>query len=217
MATMLCFLVTDANISAPMLKKSLLASTERSFNNITVDGDMSTNDLMLCMANGAALNKRPGVGSKDSKRFQACLNTVARSLAKQVVKDGEGATKFVEIEVRNARNPVEAKRAAMTVSKSSLVKTALFGEDANWGRIMAALGYSGVEMDEARTDIYIGKSKLVEKGLGQGKPADRDATLALKQREVHIIIDLHKGKASETVWTCDMSYEYVKINAAYRS
>jgi len=105
----------------------------------------------------------------------------------------------------------------MTVAKSSLVKTALFGEDANWGRIMAALGYSGVEMDEARTDIYIGKSKLVEKGLGQGKPADRDAALALKQREVQIAIDLHKGKASATVWTCDMSYEYVKINAAYRS
>jgi len=217
MATMLCFIVTDANISASMLKKSLLASTESSFNNITVDGDMSTNDLILCMANGAALNKRPGVSSKDSKKFQACLDTVTRSLAKQVVKDGEGATKFVEIEVRNARNPIEAKRAAMTVAKSSLVKTALFGEDANWGRIMAALGYSGVEMDEARTDIYIGKSKLVEKGLGQGKPADRDATLALKQREVQIAIDLHKGKASATVWTCDMSYEYVKINAAYRS
>ncbi len=217
MATMLCFIVTDANISAPMLKKSLLLSTERSFNAITVDGDMSTNDMILCMANGAAGNKRPGAGSKDSRKFQACLDTVARSLAKQVVKDGEGATKFVELEVRNARNSVEAKRAAMTVAKSSLVKTALFGEDANWGRIMAALGYSGVEMDEARTDIYIGTSKIVEKGLGQGKPADRDAALALKQREVRIVIDLHKGKGSATVWTCDMSCEYVKINAAYRS
>ncbi len=217
MATMLCFIVTDANISAPMLKKSLLASAEISFNNITVDGDMSTNDLILCMANGAAGNKRPGVGSKDSKKFQACLDTVARSLAKQVVKDGEGATKFVEIEVRNARSSIEAKRSAMTVAKSSLVKTALFGEDANWGRIMAALGYSGVEMDEARTDIYIGKSKLVEKGLGQGKLAEREAALALKQREVRIIIDLHKGKASASVWTCDLSYDYVKINAAYRN
>ncbi len=217
MATMLCFIVTDANISAPMLKKSLLASAEISFNSITVDGDTSTNDLILCMANGSAGNRRPGVGSKDGKKFQACLDTVARSLAKQVVKDGEGATKFVEIEVRNGRSPIEAKRAAMTVAKSNLVKTALFGEDANWGRIMAALGYSGVEMDEARTDIYIGKSKLVEKGLGQGKVAERDAALALKQREVEIIIDLHKGKASATVWTCDMSYEYVKINAAYRS
>ena len=217
MATMLCFIVTDANISAPMLKKSLLASTEVSFNSITVDGDMSTNDLILCMANGSAGNKRPGVGSRDSRKFQACLDAVARSLAKKVVKDGEGATKFVEVEVRNARNPMEAKRAAMTVAKSSLVKTALFGEDANWGRIMAALGYSGVEMDEARTDIYIGKSKLVEKGLGQGKVAEREAALALKQREVEIIIDLHKGKASARVWTCDMSYDYVKINAAYRS
>jgi glutamate N-acetyltransferase/amino-acid N-acetyltransferase len=217
MATMLCFIMTDANISAPMLKKVLSVSTEKSFNIITVDGDTSTNDMVLCMANGAAGNKRPGVGSKDSRKFQACLDAVSRSLAKQVVRDGEGATKFVEIEVRNAKNPVEAKRAAMTVAKSSLVKTALFGEDANWGRIMAALGYSGVEMDEAKTDIYIGKSKLVEKGQGQGKHAERDATLALKQREVQIIIDLHKGKAAAAVWTCDLSYEYVKINAAYRS
>lgn len=217
MATMLCFIVTDANISAPMLKKSLLASTEKSFNIITVDGDMSTNDMVLCMANGAAGNKRPAVGSRDSKKFQGCLDAVARSLAKQVVRDGEGATKFVEIEVRNARNPVEAKHAAMTVAKSSLVKTALFGEDANWGRIMAALGYSGVEMDESRTDIFIGKTKLVEKGLSTGKHAEKEAALALKQREVQIIIDLHKGKGAAAIWTCDMSYEYIKINAAYRS
>ncbi len=217
MATMLCFIVTDANIAAPMLKKSLLLSTERSFNNVTVDGDMSTNDMILCMANGAAGNKRPAAGSKEQKKFQACLDTVARSLARQVVRDGEGATKFVEIEVRNAKNPVEAKRAAMTVANSSLVKTAIFGEDANWGRIMAALGYSGVDMDEARTDIYFGKAKIVEKGLGQGKTAERDATLALKQREVQIAIDLHKGKGNAIVWTCDLSYEYVKINAAYRS
>ncbi len=217
MATMLCFIVSDANISAPMLKKALIESTEKSFNSITVDGDMSTNDMILCMGNGAAGNKRPAPGSKDAKKFQTCLDTVARSLARQIVRDGEGATKFVEIEVRNAKNTVEAKRAAMTVAKSSLVKTALFGEDANWGRIMAALGYSGVEMDEAKTDITIGKAKLVEKGLGQGKIAERDAALALKQREVHISIDLHKGKGNATVWTCDMSYEYIKINAAYRS
>lgn len=217
MATMLCFIVTDANIAAPMLKKALLSATEQSFNNITVDGDTSTNDMVLCMANGAAGSKRPAPGSKDQKKFQACLDTVTRALAKQVVRDGEGATKFVEIEVRNAKSPAEAKRAAMVVAKSSLVKTALFGEDANWGRIMAALGYSGVEMDEARTDIYFGKAKLVEKGLGQGKAAEREATLALKQREVQLVIDLHKGKGNAAVWTCDMSYEYIKINAAYRS
>jgi glutamate N-acetyltransferase/amino-acid N-acetyltransferase len=216
LATMLCFIVTDANISSPILKKALLASTERSFNNITVDGDTSTNDMILCMANGAAGNRRPVAGSKDLRKFQACLDTVTLSLAKRVVRDGEGATKFVELVVRGAKSPVEAKRAAMAIAKSSLVKAALFGEDANWGRIMAALGNSGVEMDEARTDIYIGKAKLVEKGLGQGKAADRDAALALKQREIQIIIDLHKGKASSTIWTCDLSYEYVKINASYR-
>jgi glutamate N-acetyltransferase/amino-acid N-acetyltransferase len=217
MATMLCFIVTDAAIAAPLLRKALLSSTERSFNSITVDGDTSTNDTILCMANGAAGNKRIAAGSKEFKKFQSCLDAVARTLAKQIVRDGEGATKFVEIEVRNAKNPREAKQAAVTVAKSSLVKTALFGEDANWGRIMAALGYSGVDMDEAKTDIHIGKAKIVEKGLGMGKAVEREAALALKHREIQIIIDLHKGKGNATVWTCDMSYEYVKINAAYRS
>ena len=217
MATMLCFIMTDANIAAPLLKKSLLASVERSFNSITVDGDTSTNDMILCMANGAAGNKRIAAGSKELKKFQACLDAVSRSLARQVVRDGEGATKFVEIVVRGAKSPAEAKRAAVTVAKSSLVKTALFGEDANWGRIMAALGYSGVDMDESRTDISIGKAKLVEKGLGQGKIADREAALALKQREVQITIDLHKGKSESTIWTCDLSNEYIKINASYRN
>ncbi len=217
MATMLCFIVTDANIPAPMLKKALQISTEKSFNTITVDGDTSTNDMIICMANGAAGNKRPAPGSKENKKFQTCLDTITQSLAKQVVRDGEGATKFAEIVVKNAKTPAEAKLAAMTVAKSSLVKTALSGEDANWGRIMAALGYSGVEMEEAKTDIFIGKTKLVEKGLSQGKAAERDATLALKQREVQITIDLHKGKASAAVWTCDLTCEYIKINAAYRS
>jgi glutamate N-acetyltransferase / amino-acid N-acetyltransferase len=217
MATMLCFIMTDANVTSAMLKKALQISTEKSFNIITVDGDTSTNDMVLCMANGAAGNKRPAPGSKEYKKFQACLDTITRALAKQIVRDGEGATKFVEIEVRNAKNPAEAKRAAVTVAKSSLVKTAISGEDANWGRIMAALGYSGVDMDETKTDIFFGKTKLVEKGLGQGKAAERDATLSLKQREVQIIIDLHKGTSAATIWTCDLSCEYVKINAAYRS
>ncbi len=217
MATMLCFIVTDAVLSSPLLKKALIASAEKSFNSITVDGDMSTNDMILGMANGAAGNKRITPGSREFKKFQTCLDSVARALARQVVRDGEGSTKFIEIEVRNAKSPVEAKRAAMTVANSSLVKTAIFGEDANWGRIMAALGYADVEMDEARTDIMIGKARIVEKGLGTGKAAEREASLALKQREVQIVIDLHKGKGSATVWTCDLSYEYVKINAAYRS
>ena len=217
MATMLCFIVTDAVVSAPVLKKALAGVTEKYFNNITVDGDTSTNDMILCMANGAAGNKKMASGGKDLKKFFACIDAVGRSLAMQIVRDGEGATKFAEITVLNAKTPLEAKRAAMAVAKSSLVKTALFGEDANWGRIMAVLGASGVNMDEARTDITIGKARLVEKGLGQGKAAERDAGAALKQREIQISIDLHKGKAQATVWTCDLSSEYVKINAAYRS
>jgi glutamate N-acetyltransferase/amino-acid N-acetyltransferase len=123
----------------------------------------------------------------------------------------------VEISVRGARNPVEAKRAAMAVARSFLVKTALFGEDTNWGRIMAVLGSCGVDMEEGRTDISFGKAKLVEKGVSLGKQAEKEATAALKQREVPVGIDLHKGKGESTVWTCDLSYEYVKINAAYRS
>ena len=217
MATMLCFIVTDAAVAAPMLRKMLVASLDRSFNMITVDGDTSTNDMVLVMANGAAGNKKPAPGSKDVKKLQACLDEVTRALAQQVVKDGEGATKFVEITVRSAKNPVEAKRAAMAIARSYLVKTALFGEDANWGRIMAVLGSCGVDMDESRTDISFGKAKLVEKGVSMGKQAEKESTAALKQREVHVAIDLHKGKGEATVWTCDLSYEYVKINAAYRT
>lgn len=217
MATMLCFIVTDALVAAPMLRKMLTASVDRSFNRITVDGDTSTNDMVLFMANGAAGNKRVAPGSKDLKKLQACLDAVTRSLALQIVKDGEGATKFVEITVRGAKDPVEARRAVSAVAKSSLVKTALFGEDANWGRIMAVLGSCGVDMDEARTDISFGKTKLVEKGVAMGKHAEKEAAAALKQREIHIVIDLHKGKAESTIWTCDLSTEYVKINAAYRS
>ena len=217
MATMLCFIVTDAFIAPPMLRKMLTASVDRSFNMITVDGDTSTNDMVLFMANGAAGNKRIAQGSKDLKKLQTCLDAVTRSLALQIVKDGEGATKFVEITVRGAKNPVEARRAVSAVAKSSLVKTALFGEDANWGRIMAVLGSCGVDMDESRTDISFGKMKLVEKGVAMGRLAEKEAATALKQREIHIGIDLHKGKAESTIWTCDLSTEYVKINAAYRS
>ena len=217
MATMLCFIVTDAAVAAPMLRKMLLASIDKSFNVITVDGDMSTNDMVLCMANGAAGNKRVAPGTKDQKKLQACLDVVTKTLALQVVKDGEGATKFVEITVHGAKNPVEARRAASAVAKSSLVKTALFGEDANWGRIMAVLGSCGVDMDEARTDISFGKAKLVEKGVSMGKHAEKEAAAALKQRDIHIGIDLHKGKGDSTIWTCDLSTEYVKINASYRS
>ena len=216
LATTLCFIVTDALISAPALKKALHASVDGSFNNITVDGDTSTNDMILCMANGAAGNRRIVPGGKDLKKFQACLDTVTRSLAMQVVRDGEGATKFVMVTVRGTKTPKEAKQAAMAVARSSLVKTALFGEDANWGRIMAVLGSSGVEMDEARTDIFIGKAKVVDKGLGQPR-GEREAAAVLKHRDIEILIDLHKGKAGATVWTCDLSCEYVKINSAYRS
>ncbi len=217
LATMLCFIVTDAAIAAPQLRKALATSADASFNRISVDGDMSTNDTILCLANGAAGNRRIAPGSREAKKFQACLDAVAVSLARQVVRDGEGATKFAEIEVKNAKTPADARRAAAAVAQSSLVKTALFGEDPNWGRIMAVLGACGADMDEAKTDIFFGTTKLVERGLTLGKAVEREAAKALKQREVRITIDLHKGRSRAEIWTCDLSPEYVKINAAYRS
>ena len=215
MATMLCFIVTDASIAAPMLKRALLSSTEQSFNNITVDGDMSTNDMILCMANGAAGNKKPAPGSKDLKKFQACLDTVTRSLARQVVRDGEGATKFIEIEVKGALSEADAEQAAFAVANSNLVKTAIYGNDANWGRIMAALGYSGAAMREEKVDIYFGRVKVAGQGLSSGR--DAEASEVLKKKQIKMAIDLNLGKFSAKVLTCDLTEGYIRVNADYRT
>jgi glutamate N-acetyltransferase/amino-acid N-acetyltransferase len=215
MATMLCFIVTDAAVAAPMLRKMLIASVDRSFNVITVDGDTSTNDMVLCMANGAAGNKRVAPGTKDAKKLQACLDAVTRSLAMQVVKDGEGATKFVRVEVVNAGSDREALKGARAIANSLLVKTALYGNDANWGRLMAALGYAGISIREEKVDISINGVTVAKGGMATGR--DREANEALKAKEVRLVADLHLGTGRSRVLTCDLTEDYVKINAEYRT
>ena len=215
MATLLCFIMTDIAAESQELKEMLFASTDRTLNRITVDGDTSTNDTALLIANGlsgVALNRR---GAR--KRFQKILDDVMMTLAKALVKDGEGATKAVEIAVRGAQSNAHALQVAETVAHSNLLKTALFGEDANWGRILAAVGRSGVPIKPHAIDVYFADVLMVKNGMGCGKKAEAQATRILKQPEFVLTIDLKSGKGRASVLTCDFSIDYVKINAAYRS
>ncbi|MEW6569632.1 MAG: bifunctional glutamate N-acetyltransferase/amino-acid acetyltransferase ArgJ [Nitrospirota bacterium] len=213
MATMLCFVMTDVAVEKETLNDLMIEAVERSFNKITVDGDRSTNDTALIMANGT-LGNRPITG-KSSVSFKNALNEVTYELSKMIVKDGEGATKLVRIKVKGAASVKEAEKAAFTVANSNLVKTAIYGNDANWGRIMAALGYSGVKIKENKTDIYVGNIKIVSKGIGTFR--DEEATRAFRNKEVNIVIDLHNGRSSSKVLTCDLSEDYVRLNAAYKT
>jgi glutamate N-acetyltransferase / amino-acid N-acetyltransferase len=215
MATMLCFILTDIDVELQALSKALKSSVHKSFNRITIDGDMSTNDTVLLMANGMLGNKAISSTSEFYQSFQKTLDEITYELAKLVVQDGEGATKLIEVDVRGARMEVDATKAALSVANSSLVKTAIYGNDANWGRIMAALGYSGIAFKEDKTDISFNKVKVVKNGLANNK--DREATETLKGKSVKIIIDLHSGTASSKVLTCDLTEEYIRINAEYRT
>lgn len=215
MATMLCFILTDINLTPPALDAALRKAVNASFNRITVDGDMSTNDTVLAMANGLAGNKTIEKDSKWYRVFQSALSEVTDELSRMIVKDGEGATKAVEITVRNAKNETEAIKAAYSVANSLLVKTALYGNDANWGRIMASLGYSGISLKEEKIDIYMNGIKIVSRGLGTGK--DRNPEDIFRGKEIKIIIDLGIGKGTASVLTCDLSEDYVRINAEYRT
>ena len=215
MATMLCFIVTDANIIKAALDAALKQAVQKSLNRITVDGDMSTNDTVLVMANGMAGNEKLSEKSASYKTFAEAVNKVCYELSRLIVKDGEGATKLIEVAVKNARNEVEAEKGAFAIANSLLVKTAIYGNDSNWGRIMCALGYSGITLKEEKTDVYINGLKTVSKGLGTGK--DKEANEKLKSKEVHILIDLHLGKGAAKVLTCDLTEDYVKINAEYRT
>ncbi len=218
MATMLAFVLTDAQISFPQLHGALIKGVERSFNRITIDGDTSTNDMVLVMANGAAENPWIDEDSLDHQEiFQAALADLLKDLALQIVADGEGATKFITIRVCGAREEHDGEQIARTVANSSLVKTAFFGEDANWGRIIAAMGRSGVRINPERVDISFGDVLLVKDGLGQGKDAEKAATAILKEKEIKVTIDLQEGAGCSEVYTCDFSIDYVKINADYRS
>ena len=218
MATLLAFVATDAAISGEALQALVRAETDRSFNRITVDGDTSTNDTLFVLANGFAGNETiRNMNSSDGERFREALGEVLLNLAKMIVADGEGATKFVKITVKGGSNKAAALLAARTVSNSSLVKTAFFGEDANWGRVLAALGRAGIDFEPQRVDLYFNGVKLVENGLAVGEEAEAQVTEILKESSFSLTIDLGQGKAEETVYTCDFSLDYVKINANYRS
>lgn len=215
MATMLCFVMTDIKIPHDLLTETLLAASDKSFNKITVDGDTSTNDTILVLANGLSGATVKSTVHKES--FEILLDKVLTDLAKMVVKDGEGATKFVEIIIRGALTDEDAFKIADTVSNSSLVKTALFGEDANWGRILAAAGRAGVKIDPYKTDILFDHVMIAKNGMWCGEKAEKEAAKILQKDEFAISVDLNMGNRSASIFTCDFSIDYVKINADYRS
>jgi glutamate N-acetyltransferase / amino-acid N-acetyltransferase len=215
MATMLCFIISDINISGSMLKKALVQGVNDSFNKITVDGDTSTNDTVFVMANGLAGNEEPDGAA--FTEFQKGLTHIMYDLAKMIVKDGEGATKVIHIGVKGAASSNDAKIAARTIANSSLVKTAFYGEDPNWGRIMAALGRSGIDMKENMVDILINDIKIVKGGLGQGVEKEKEAANIMKNPEIYLTVELNMGESNDWITTCDLTHDYVSINADYRS
>ncbi|MFA6469534.1 MAG: bifunctional glutamate N-acetyltransferase/amino-acid acetyltransferase ArgJ [Bacteroidota bacterium] len=216
MATMLAFVTTDAKISTPLLRKIFSQANDMSFNRITVDGDTSTNDMSLILANGKAENKEIKEGSTDHRRFAAALEYVLVVLSKMIVRDGEGATKFVEVTVTGAKSKQDAELAGRTICNSPLVKTAIHGEDANWGRILAAAGRSGIKFNPDKAEIYFDDLRILGKNYDISFSEER-AKKILQQKDITITVDLHNGKHSATFWTCDLSAEYVRINASYRS
>lgn len=217
MATMLAYLTTNAAIGRRALQHALQKAVDQSFHHISVDGETSTNDTVLCLANGRAGNPLLRTGSKAFAAFQRLLKRACLSLALQVCQDGEGATKMVRIEVTGAKTPAEAKQVARSVATSALVKTALFGEDANWGRIMAAVGRSGVRVISARIHLYFDGVPIVKHGVSIGAVGERRIARVVKQKNFSIAVDLGMGKARWWIWTTDFSSEYVTINASYRT
>lgn len=218
MATMLAFVMTDAQISFPELHKSLLSGVKRTFNRITIDGDTSTNDMVLVMANGQSEN--PWIDSdslENQTLFQNALESVLKDLALQIVADGEGATKTITVRVCGAKENHEAEKVARTIATSNLVKTAFFGEDANWGRIMGAIGRSGVRIYPEHIDIFFDNVQIVKDGQFLGVQAEKEATQVLKKKQFDVSVDLKDGAGCEEIYTCDFSVDYVKINADYRS
>jgi glutamate N-acetyltransferase / amino-acid N-acetyltransferase len=211
MATMLCFITTDAAIDRRTLQKAVSVSVEQSFNRITIDGDMSTNDTVLALANGAAGNKPLKYGTKEFKAFQAALDQVTRELAWMIVKDGEGVSKFVEVQVNGAASLADARKAAEAIANSTLVKCAWYGQDPNWGRIMDALGYCGAKMREEMVDIYYDGVLLVKGGMQSKTPLEKVLPI-VRQNRFTITVDLNIGRAQYTVYTTDFTTDYVKLN-----
>jgi glutamate N-acetyltransferase/amino-acid N-acetyltransferase len=217
MATMLSFIITDAAIDKSFLRRTFKQAVDSSFNSITVDGDMSTNDTCLILANGMAANHTIVADTPEAAVFESLLHDVLLSLAKQIVKDGEGATKFVEVRITGARDTADAKKVAMAIANSSLVKTAFFGQDANWGRIFAAAGYSGAEVDQSRLSLCFDTVCMASNGIFTGGDAETRGTEILKKKEFVVTVDLGLGDGLSTVYTSDLSHDYVSINADYRT
>jgi glutamate N-acetyltransferase/amino-acid N-acetyltransferase len=219
MATMLAFVVTDAAIAAPVLQSLLQRSVAGSFNAITVDGDTSTSDTLLLFATGAAAGA-PRIASASDRRlggFREALDEVLLDLAHQVVKDGEGARKFVEVRVRGAVSKPSAKRIALSIANSPLVKTAIAGEDANWGRVVMAVGKAGEPADRDRLAIWFGDIRVAHRGERDKAYSEAAASDYMKRPEIVITADIGLGKGADRVWTCDLTKEYVAINGDYRS
>jgi glutamate N-acetyltransferase/amino-acid N-acetyltransferase len=214
---MLALLVTDAAVDPTWIDKVFREANSTTFNSITIDGDTSTNDTTLILANGAAGNAPLLDANPDAVRFAELLHEVMMALARQLVKDGEGATKFVTITVKGAVSDTDARQAAMAIANSSLVKTAFFGQDANWGRILAAVGYSGAQIDPGRAWLYFDDVAMAKNGIFAGGDAEARGTTVLRNREFTVTVDLKLGEGRSTVFTTDLSYDYVKINADYRT
>lgn len=217
MATMLAFVMTDACVEPDFLRQALQQAVAGSFNIITVDGDTSTNDMVLVLANGQAQTPELAADTPAGQEFVALLREVLLDLAKMIVRDGEGATKLVHVRVSGAADADDARRVAHSIATSNLVKTAFFGEDANWGRIIAAVGYSGARVDAGRIDIFFDDVPVVQGGLSTGPDREAQATGVLKHAEFAVNVDLGIGTGQAEYYTSDLTYEYVKINADYRT
>ena len=220
MCTMLAFVTCDAAISEELLKKAVKESVDETYNMISVDGDTSTNDTFLFLANGMAGNPEITEENEDYEAFKEALRCINTTLAKKLAGDGEGATALVEVQVKGAKSREDARLLGKSVICSSLTKAAIFGHDANWGRILCALGYSGADFDPGKVELFFQGSAGCIQIYKEGKAADyseEEAARLLSEKEVTILVDMHMGEESATAWGCDLSYDYVKINADYRS
>jgi len=213
---MLSFITTDADISHDALNLALSYCACESFNKITVDGDMSTNDTVLLMANGAAGNSTVEIDTHEFKIFRKYLLAVMKKLAADIVLDAEGATKFVTVKVKNAASASDAEKVAEAIANSLLCKTAWFGCDPNWGRVIAAAGYSGADFDPEKLSLFYEDKPVVEKGRDAGTP-EKELSDLMSKGDFSVILDLNAGSSDYEIWTCDISYEYVKINADYHT
>jgi len=216
MATMIGIITTDCTAGPEVLAASLTRAVNRTFNRVSVDGDTSVCDMVIVMANGAAGSQPVQAGSPEAALLAQAIEIVSTEIARMIARDGEGATKLIEVRANGAKTNDDAYKIVLAVAKSPLVKTAIFGEDANWGRILTAAGYSGADFDPARCDIYLGSLKVCE--YGTALPFDEEqAKVILHQSDILIQIELGEGTASDRMWTCDFSYDYVRINGSYRT